>query len=102
MRCKGVGEAECGGEMGAVDAGAEQPDWHLCSHAGNGDQPLILFRLRKQPLQLENIMWEVLGAGVEIAAKRARGSHVGARRPTETEIDATRQEGFQRSELLGD
>jgi hypothetical protein len=69
---------------------------------GVREQALVLFGRAEQALQFQNVVRETFGAGIEIAAKGARGAHVGSGRPPKTEIDAAGQQRFQRAELFGD
>ena len=78
MRGEGVGQAEHGGEMGAVEARAEQPDGYAGAMAGNGEDKLALIGRAQKMLQLDDILREALRSGVDVAAQGLRRTHVGA------------------------
>lgn len=102
MRGEGIGQAEHGGELRAIEAGAKNPDRHGLALARHGAQALAFLRGQEIAHQLDDILRETVSAGLEVAPQGARGVHVGAGSPAETEIDAARKQGGQRAELLGD
>ena len=69
--------------------------------ARHGLDPLARLQRPEQRLQLQHVLRERVGVG-RVAAQRAQGELVRARRPAEAEIDAARIERFERAELLGD
>ena len=98
---EGEGQAEAGGELGAEGAGAQQPDGYVQTGAGHRDQSLAGLGLSEIMPQLIEHLRKVLAIGAT-AAQRPGGSHVGAGRAAETQIDAARIQRLQGAELLGD
>ncbi len=71
-------------------AGAQQPDGHLCSRTGHGDQTLTGLGRSEQMLQLGHIARKVFFALDAVAAQGAHGQRIGARRASKTQVDAPR------------
>ncbi|MCY1424662.1 hypothetical protein D9M71_404180 [compost metagenome] len=101
VRGEGVGQAHLRRQLGAEQAGAEQPDRHVAVHAGHGNHRLPRLARAEQRLQLGDILGEVVGAAAALAAQGARGLRVGTRRAAEAQLDAPRIERGERAELLG-
>jgi len=59
VRGEGVGQAEHGGELGAVQAGAQNPKRHVGILAGNRVDRLVLLRRAEQGLQLDYVLREI-------------------------------------------
>src|SRR3546814_8246641 len=91
-----------GGELGAEQAGAEDPDWDVQAFAGNGPDATSVFRRFEILHQLDDIARRSIGVAVEGAAERVGGRLVRAGRSTEAVIDAAGMERIERAELLGD
>ncbi|MNI05429.1 hypothetical protein D3C73_583800 [compost metagenome] len=97
---EGIGQTERRREMGAVEAGAEEPDRYIGLSAGDSNDRLVLDRRAEQVLQFDDVLRKVLGTGIHVASKRAGGAHVGAGSAAEAEIDTAGQQRFQRTELF--
>ena len=95
-------EAERRGELRAEEARAEDPDRHVQAGAGHRLDALPGLGRREVAHQLHHVLREPVGVGREIAAERAGGELIGARRAAEPEVDAPRVERLERAELLGD
>ena len=103
MRREGVGQAEHGGELRAIGR------WSRGSTPRRpgpspGTARTLLARLGRLEIahQFDDVLRETVDAGIEVAAQRPRGHHVGAGRAAEPEIDAAGMKRRQRAELLGD
>ncbi|MNC12926.1 hypothetical protein D3C75_606540 [compost metagenome] len=89
-----------GRQLGAVEAGPQQPDRQM--------QPLTGHRLHGADLvtevahQFAHVRRKVIHLAAALAAQRLHGALIRARRATETEIDAIRVERGQGAKLLGD
>jgi hypothetical protein len=79
---EGVGQAERGGELGAEQARAEDPQRHVGAGAGNRLHCLAGLHGAEQRLQLQHVLGEGVGGG-RIAAQGADRLLVGAGRPAE-------------------
>jgi len=101
VRGEGVRQAEHRGELGAEQAGAQNPDRDVEAFARDRANPPRLGRLEIVH-QLDDVVGELVGVGGEVASKRSGGGLVGARRPAETEVDSTRMESGEGAELFGD
>ncbi|MDT4860843.1 hypothetical protein FQZ97_954230 [compost metagenome] len=101
VRGEGIGQALLAGQLGAEQAGAEQPDRHLGATARHGDHPLIGRARAQVTLQLLDILGEVVGAAGALAAQRAGGVVVSARRAAQPQVDTPRIQGGEGAELLG-
>jgi hypothetical protein len=99
---EGEWQAEVRGELGAVQAGAEQPDGNLQACAGESPEFFARVGYFEIVLELEDVFREAIGGGGKIAAKRAGGELVGARSAAEAEIDAAGKKRGERAELFGD
>src|SRR3546814_14753042 len=73
MRGEGVGKPQHGGELGAEQAGAEDPDWDVQAFAGNGPDATSVFRRFEILHQLDDIARNSNGVAVEGAAERVGG-----------------------------
>ena len=58
MRGERVGQPEHGGELGAVEARAEDPERHVRAGAGDREDRLAGLRVAEQRLQLEHVLRE--------------------------------------------
>ncbi|MND59011.1 hypothetical protein D3C80_501860 [compost metagenome] len=89
-----------GRQLGAVEAGAQQPDRHM--------QPLARYRLHGAHLvtevahQLTHVRRKIIHLAAALTTQRLHGALIGTGRTAETEIDPIRVERGQRAELLGD
>jgi hypothetical protein len=88
-------------ELCAERARAEQPDRDVEASARDGANRLIGRRWAKVSKQLLDVLGKRVGA-VVVAAKRPHGALIGARRPAESEIDASGKECGEGAELFGD
>ena len=68
MRCEGIGQAEHGGELCAIGAGAEHPDLDLLALAGHGAHALPGFGRREIVDQFDDVLREIVGPGLEVPA----------------------------------
>src|SRR5258708_31081889 len=99
MRGESVRQAQRGGELRSVQAGAENPERDLRSRAGHRYDRLVGLCRREQRLQLEHVPWKLVGIG-PVAAQRARRALVSTGRAPQREIDAAWIERLQRAEVL--
>ena len=76
--------------------------WRCCLGARASGPHHFQTRLPKIPRQLDYLAREVVGIAVEIPPQCERGALVGAGRPAETEVDASREQCIQGTGLLGD
>ncbi len=102
VRGEGVGQAERGGDLRAIQAGAEDPQRHFEAFAGHGAQRLAFDLWREVGLQLLHIVRELLGSRSEIPAQRACRELIRSRCTPEPEIDSIRIQRCERAELLCD
>src|SRR6185312_4252397 len=77
MRGKRVGEAEQRCELGAKQAGTQDPDWHLLARAGYGAHRSTPLEMRDQ---FQYVVWERVRIGIEIATQGTRGGLIAAGR----------------------
>ena len=93
--------------MGAVVAGAEEPDGGLVAPAGRGLDRGVGVALGEAAVEVGEELGQLLG---QVVARRALGApaqgvgggRVGARGPADAEVDAPGLQGLQHPELLGD
>ncbi|MND56981.1 hypothetical protein D3C80_481010 [compost metagenome] len=102
VRGKGVGQALLPGQLGAEEAGAEQPDRHMGVRARHRDHLLPRLTGAKERFQLLDVPRKVVGAAQAVTAQRASGELVGAGSATKAQFDAARIERGEGAELLGD
>ncbi|MOA01734.1 hypothetical protein D3C78_1211550 [compost metagenome] len=102
VRGEGVGQALLRRQLGAVQAGAEQPERHLGADAGHGDHPLAGLCRAEQVFQFLDVLREIIVAARALAAQRAGGVLVGTRCAAQPQVDASRIEGGEGAELFGD
>ena len=101
MRGEGIRQAEHGGELGAVKAGAEYPQRHVGVLAGNRVERLVFLRRPEQGLQFDDVLRKAVRR-IRAAAQRLQRPLVGTRRPAKAKVDAAGEQRRQRAELLGD
>ena len=88
-----------GGELGAEERRAEDPDRDVGALAGDGaDRAGVVAEVAEE---LDDVLREAVG-GEAVAAERAGGGHVGAGGAAEAEVDAVGEERRERAERLGD
>ena len=61
MGGKGIRQPESGGELGAKQAGAQNPERHVGVFPGDGMDPLIFLRRAQQGLKFDDILREIFG-----------------------------------------
>src|SRR5205085_3653327 len=83
-------------------AGAEDPERHLRSLAGDGADVAAGYRVAEIVLELEHVAREVVLVRGEGSAERLRGSAVGAGGAAEAQVDAAGEQRLESAELLGD
>ena len=102
MRGEREGKAQRGGELGAEQARAEDPDLDVGAGAGEGAHPLARLRLAEVAEQLDDVLGKAVGVAHQRAAERVGGRRVGPGRAPEPEVDPPGVERVERAELLGD
>ena len=101
VRGKGVRQAAYASQLGAEQAGTEQPDRHLGVIPRHGDHFLIRRAWAEVAHQFLDIIWEVVGAARALAAQGAGGHLVRAGRTPQAKVDTAGIEAGQGAELLG-
>ena len=102
VRGEGVGQPQRGGQLGAVEAGAQDPHRNPQALAGRGAHRLAGLRRLEIGDQFQHVAWEVVHVAGERAAHSPGGQLVGARRAPDAKVDAPRMQRGQGAELLGD
>ncbi len=102
VRGEGEGQAEHGRQLGAEQAGAQEPDRHAQAGARHRLHGLAGLGGAEVGLQLHHVLGEAVGPAGEVAAERAGGGLIGAGGAAEAEVDAAGIERLERAELLGD
>ncbi len=102
MRGEGIGQAQRGGELGAIKARAQHPHRHLAALAGNGAHRLAGLRIAHIGDQFQHIPGEIIDVALQGPSQRQGGALVGARRAAHAQIDAAGKQRRQCSELFGD
>ena len=101
VRGKGVWQPERGGELRTEQAGAQNPQRHLCACArGRADPRLPV--IGEIALQFHHVARERLRIAFQRAAKRARYPLVRSRRASQPQIDPAGIQRVERAELFGD
>ena len=96
-----VGQPEHGGELGAEQARAQDPERDVRAGAGSCPHGLTRLRIRKVVPQLDDVPRERVGAH-RISPQREHRELVRAGRTAQTEVDPARMQRLERPELLGD
>ena len=101
VRGERVRQSEHRCELRTEEARAEDPERHPRAGAGRRAHELSRLRLGEVALQLDDVLREGVGAR-RVASERVNRQLVGAGRTAETEVDPSRMQRLERSELLGD
>ena len=101
VRGEGVRQALHAGQLGAEQAGAEQPDRHIGARPGHGDHPLPFLSRAEVGLQFLDVIGEVVGATIAAAAQGMGGVLIGAGRAAQAQFDTPGIERGEGAELFG-
>ncbi len=102
MRGEGEREAHRPGQLGAEQAGAEDPDLEVGTAPRHGPHPLSGLGRTKVGEELVDVVGEAVRAADQRPAQRIGRRLIGPRRAPEAEIDPPGMKRVERAELFGD
>ena len=88
--------------MGAIEAGAKNPDGHPGAFSGHRAHSLVGIGVSEVLTQLHHVPWKVIHAAREGSPQCPGGHLIGSRRATDAEINPPRIQRFQCAKLLRD
>ncbi|MNO81095.1 hypothetical protein D3C76_723210 [compost metagenome] len=101
VRGEGIGHAAHAGQLGAEQAGTEQPDRHVGAIAGHGDDFLLRSPRPQVAHQLFDIVRKIVSTAGAFTTQGTSGHLVRTRRTPQAQVDTTGIEAFQGAKLLG-
>ena len=100
MGRKRKGQPQQRGELGAEGARSQEPHRNLRAHPRDRSHLLAILRIAQIMDQLLDVPGKIV-RGRRLPAEGPRGRPVRSRSAAHPQINASRIEGFQRAELLG-
>jgi len=100
---EGIGQAEDSGQLCAEQRRTEKPDLGKVPVTGHGTgMTRGVVALGEVTDQLDDVVWEMVGAEIRPAPQRPCRPQVGAGGASEPEVDSSRVECLEGAELFGD
>ena len=99
--CERIRQPQVAGQLGRIQAGAQQPDGHLRARTGHGDQSLSRLQGGQKRLQLGHVAREIVFVFDFVAAQGAHGGLVCTGGTAQAEVDAARVQLGQGAKRFG-